>query len=185
MISVLLCFFGDSQARIKIAIFRLGGRQKWKSYDWQNLHIFKQDDVCVNVRNYAPMHLSIKPLSYCDMGLWASQGWCAILCHCFVFLWNFMILQTWKMHFTDEKHVLKSRKLKIRYKFHYFWKTRWFFFITNISKSLKKPRWFNSKLALGNAWNRIVAARTPVCLKKRRQKTCIKPIGFWWFWLWM
>ena len=130
-------------------------------------------------------HLSIKPLWYCDLDLWGSQGWCAILCHCFVFWWNFMILQTWKMHFTDEKHVLKSRKLKIRYKFPYFWKTRWFFFIANISKSLKNHVDFLQNLL----WEMLEIASwlfgRLYVWKRRRQKTFIKPVGFWWFWLWM
>ena len=138
----------------------------------------KRTELCPNTLIYkTPLILRFEPLSLSRLMRYIVPLFC--------FWWNFMILQTWKMHFTDEKHVLKSRKLKIRYKFPYFWKTRWFFFIANISKSLKNHVDFAQNLL----WEMLEIASwlfgRLYVWKRRRQKTFIKPVGFWWFWLWM
>ena len=44
------------------------------------------------------------------------------------------------MQSTDEKHNLKTRNVKIRYEFPYFWKIRLIFFLVDLVKSLKPTR---------------------------------------------
>ena len=82
------------------------------------------------------------------------------------------------MQNTDEKHSLKTRNAKIRYKFPYFWKMGRFIFLVVLVESLKKHRGFHQTWISGMCEIGSFLFGTLVGSKKRCEQMLIKPVYF-------
>ena len=107
-----------------------------------------------------PLILLIGPLSLSRLIRYIALWFCFYMkFHDFTILENAFYGREARFEIKKIKNTLQNRLLL---------KKQWFFFYYEFFKIVKKPQWFSSKIALGNAWNRIVVIRTLVCWKKRR-----------------
>ena len=127
----------------------------------------KRTELCPNALIYkTPLILRFEPLSLSRLMRYIVP----LLC----FLMKFHNFTNLKNAFYGREARFEIKKIENTLQIPLLLKNAMTFFHCKYFKIIKKPRWFPSKLALGNAWNRIVAVRTPVCLKNKASKNVYK-----------